>query len=291
MKTKQLLPILILMASCSGKGNLPDAYGNFETDEITLSAENGGQITELRVNEGDAVKAGTVLAVTDTSNLVLQRSQLLAQQSSVEAQTATVSAQMAVTDQQLKNLSKDQTRINEMLKEGAATPKQKDDIEGQMALAMKQKQASATQLSAINKQSMAVAAQVAVLNDKIAKSRIVAPTDGVILQKYAQAGEFAVPGKSICKMANLQSLILRVYISGNQLSSVKIGQEVKVQTDDNGALKTLPGRVEWIASQAEFTPKIIQTREERVKLVYAVKIRVKNDGGLKIGMPGEVVFN
>jgi len=290
MKAKLLLPILILMASCSGKGELPDAYGNFETDEITLSAENGGQIVELLVNEGDEVKAGDLLAMTDTSNLVLQRNQLLAQKSSVAAQMSTVEAQMAVTDQQIKNLGKDQTRIREMLKEGAATPKQKDDVEGQIALAEKQKLAAATQLASVNKQAAAVEAQVSVLNDKIAKSRIVAPTDGVILQKYAQKGEFAQPGKSICKMGNLQSLVLRVYISGNQLGSVKIGQTVKVQTDYNGAIKSLPGKVEWIASQAEFTPKIIQTREERVKLVYAVKIRVKNDGGLKIGMPGEVVF-
>lgn len=285
-----ILPLLIL-AACSGKKDLPDAYGNFETDEITISSENGGKIVDLRISEGNEVKAGDVIAITDTVNLSLQRLQLLAQTQSVEAQLANVQAQMSVSDQQIRNLGKDQVRINKMLTDGAATPKQKDDIEGQIALANKQKRASASQLQSIRKQADAVKAQINVLNDKIHNAFIKAPANGTILEKYAELGEFTVPGKAICKMANLQSLILRVYISENKLTSVKIGQNVKVNIDAEGdKMKELSGKIEWISSQAEFTPKIIQTREERVKLVYAVKIRVQNDGSLKIGMPGEVKF-
>ncbi len=290
MKKLLILPMLIL-AACSGNKDLPDAYGNFETDEITISAENGGTIVDLRIHEGNMVKAGDVLAITDTTNLYLQRAQLVAQTQSVEAQLANIEAQMSVSDQQIRNLNKDQERINKMLTDGAATPKQKDDIDGQVALVQKQKSASTSQLQAIHKQADAVKAQIKVLNDKIEKSFIKAPSNGSILEKYTEPGELAVPGKAICKMADLQSLILRVYISENQLSSVKIGQKTTVRIDSgDNKMKELPGIIEWISSQAEFTPKIIQTREERVKLVYAVKIRVQNDGALKIGMPGEVKF-
>ena len=290
MKKLLILPLFIL-AACSGKKDLPEAYGNFETDEITIASENGGKIVDLRIQEGSEVKTGDIIAITDTVNLSLQRQQLLAQTQSVEAQLANVQAQMAVSDQQINNLDKDQVRINKMLADGAATPKQKDDVEGQIALAHKQKSASASQLQSIRKQADAVKAQISVLNDKIRNAFIKAPVNGTILEKYAEMGEFSVPGKAICKMANLQSLILRVYISENQLASVKIGQKVKVKIDaGDNKMKELPGQIEWIASQAEFTPKIIQTREERVKLVYAVKVRVQNDGSLKIGMPGEVKF-
>ncbi len=283
--------LLITLASCSGKKDLPDAYGNFETDEITLSAENGGKITDLRIDEGSAVKAGDIIAITDTANLYLQRAQFEAQTQSVLAQLANIQAQMEVSDQQIRNLHKDQSRINKMLTDGAATPKQKDDIDGQVALVQKQKSASASQLQAIRKQAEATRAQIAILNDKIRNSVIKAPSNGTILEKYAETGEFTVPGKAICKMADLQSLILRVYISESQLASVKIGQKVTVSIDQGDSkMKNLSGNIEWISSQAEFTPKIIQTREERVKLVYAVKIRVQNDGSLKIGMPGEVKF-
>jgi len=290
MKKLLILPLLVL-AACSGKKDLPDAYGNFETDEITISSENGGKIVDLRINEGSEVKTGDIIAITDTVNLSLQRLQLLAQTQSVEAQLANVQTQMSVSDQQIRNLGKDQIRINKMLTDGAATPKQKDDIEGQIALTNKQKSASASQLQSIRKQADAVKAQINVLNDKIRNAFIKAPANGTVLEKYAEMGEFSVPGKAICKMANLQSLILRVYISENQLASVKIGQKVKVNIDAGDIkMREFPGQIEWIASQAEFTPKIIQTREERVKLVYAVKIRVQNDGSLKIGMPGEVKF-
>jgi len=290
---KKLIPIafLALLASCSGSKNQADAYGNFESDEVIVSAENNGKIINMFVNEGDQVKRGAIIAVTDTVNLSLQKDQLTSQKESILAQKSNIDAQIAISDQQIANIDKDLTRVNKMIKDGAATQKQLDDLNGQIDLANKQKRAYSSQLTSIQKQADAIQAQIKVLEDKIHSSIITAPINGTILEKYCEAGELAVPGKAMFKMANIESLNLRVFISETQLPQVKIGQQVKVLIDNGDKSKELTGTVEWIASQAEFTPKIIQTKEERVKLVYAIKVRVKNDGSLKIGMPGEIEFN
>lgn len=285
------LATIALLASCNGNKNAADAFGNFESDEVIISAENGGKIVEAVANEGDAVKAGSVLAITDTVNMNLQKQQLSAQKSSIEAQKSNIQAQVAVSDQQIKNLNKDLNRIQKMLVDGAATQKQLDDIEGAISLANKQKAALNSQLNAIQKQADAMQAQVNVLGDKTNSSIVKAPIDGTILEKYIEKGELATPGKNLYKLADLKTLNLRVYISETQLPQIKIGQAVKVFIDNGSDKKELQGIVSWISSQAEFTPKIIQTKEERVKLVYAIKVRVKNNGSLKIGMPGEIIFN
>ncbi len=290
MRTLLFLSLILILGACSNNKNKPDAYGNFETDEVIVSAENNGKIILTAFKEGEKVTQGAVMAVTDTVNLVLQRNQLLAQKESVLAQKAGLYAQIAVSDQQITNVQKDQVRIKKMLADGAATPKQMDDIDGQIALTGKQKKAYAAQITAIEMNAEAVDAQIAVLNDKIGSSVVKAPISGIILEKYAETGELAMPGKSLYKMANVDTLILRVYISGPQLTQIKTGKAVKVMIDDNAGIKEIAGTVEWVSPEAEFTPKIIQTREERVKLVYAVKIRVPNDGSLKLGMPGEIKF-
>jgi HlyD family secretion protein len=290
MRTLLFLSLILILGACSNNKNKPDAYGNFETDEVIVSAENNGKIILTAFKEGEKVTQGAVMAVTDTVNLVLQRNQLLAQKESVLAQKAGLYAQIAVSDQQITNVQKDQVRIKKMLADGAATPKQMDDIDGQIALTGKQKKAYVAQIAAIEMNAEAVDAQIAVLNDKIGSSVIKAPISGIILEKYAETGELALPGKSLYKMANVDTLILRVYISGPQLTQIKTGKAVKVMIDSNGGIKEITGTVEWVSPEAEFTPKIIQTREERVKLVYAVKIRVPNDGSLKLGMPGEIKF-
>ena len=290
MRTLVIISLIIFIGACTNGKIKPDAYGNFETDEVTVSAENSGKILFTGFNEGEKVSQGAVLAKTDTTNLVLQRSQLDAQKESILAQKASLFAQIAVSDQQITNVQKDQVRIRKMLADGAATAKQMDDIEGQIALVEKQKKAYAAQISAIEKNAQAVEAQVKVLNDRIGTSVIKAPISGVILEKYVETGELAVPGKPLYKMANLDKLILRVYIGGTQLTQIKIGTPVKVMIDGNDGIKEISGVVEWVSQEAEFTPKIIQTREERVKLVYAVKVSVQNDGTLKLGMPGEIKF-
>ncbi len=290
MKTQLISALIIILGACTNSNNKPDAYGNFETDEVIVSSENNGQILRTVLNEGEKASKGDVMAIIDTINPVLQKNQLLAQKESVLAQKAGLFAQIAVTDQQITNIHKDQVRIKNMLADGAATRKQMDDIEGQIALAEKQKKAYLAQIEAVDKSALAVEAQIALINDKLRTAVVKAPISGTILEKYAEAGELAVPGKPLYKMANMDSLILRVYISGRQLTLVKLGKPVKVMIDVTGGLKEIPGLIEWVSSDAEFTPKIIQTREERVKLVYAVKIKVPNDGSLKLGMPGEVKF-
>jgi HlyD family secretion protein len=290
MRTLLFLSLILILGACSNNKNKPDAYGNFETDEVIVSAENNGKIILTAFKEGEKVTQGAVMTVTDTVNLVLQRNQLIAQKESVLAQKAGLYAQIAVSDQQITNVQKDQVRIKKMLADGAATPKQMDDIDGQIALTGKQKKAYVAQIAAIEMNAEAVDAQIAVLNDKIGSSVIKAPISGIILEKYAETGELALPGKSLYKMANVDTLILRVYISGPQLTQIKTGKAVKVMIDSNAGIKEIAGTVEWVSPEAEFTPKIIQTREERVKLVYAVKIRVPNDGSLKLGMPGEIKF-
>lgn len=290
MKTLLFSSLILILGACANNNIKPDAFGNFETDEVIVSSENIGKIILTAFNEGDKVSQRAVMAITDTVNLVLQRNQLYAQKESVLAQKAGLYAQIAVSDQQITNIQKDQVRIKKMLADGAATPKQMDDIDGQIALAEKQKKAFTAQIAAIEKSAEAVDAQIPILNDKVENSTIKAPISGIILEKYAETGELATPGKPLYKMANIDTLILRVYISGTQLTQIKTGKQVKVMIDTNEGIKEITGIVEWVSSEAEFTPKIIQTREERVKLVYALKVRVPNDGSLKLGMPGEIKF-
>ena len=290
MRTLLISSLILILGACSNDKNKPDAYGNFETDEVIVSSENNGKILMTAFEEGAKVNKGAVMAIVDTVNLVLQRNQLMVQRESILAQKAGLYAQIAVTEQQITNIRKDQVRIKQMLTDGAATPKQIDDIDGQIAIAEKQKKAYQAQITAIEQNSNAVEAQIPVLSDRIGTAVVKAPISGVILEKYTQTGELATPGKPLYKMANIDSLILRVYISGPQLSQIKIGKQVKVMIDVNEGMKEIAGRVEWVSPEAEFTPKIIQTREERVKLVYAAKVRVPNDGSLKLGMPGEIKF-
>jgi HlyD family secretion protein len=290
MRTPLLLTFILVFGACTNNKTKPDAFGNFETDEVIISAENTGQILMTAFDEGETVSKGAVMAITDTINPILQRNQLKAQKESVLAQKAGLFAQIAVADQQIVNIRKDEVRIKNMLSDGAATPKQMDDIDGQIALTEKQKNAYLAQITAIDKNAAAVEAQIAVINDKLRTAIVKAPVSGTILEKYAETGELAVPGKPLYKMAKIDSLILRVYVSGPQLAEVKLGKQVTVMIDVTSGLKEIPGIVEWVSPEAEFTPKIIQTREERVKLVYAVKIIVPNDGSLKLGMPGEIKF-
>jgi HlyD family secretion protein len=227
MKTLLFISLIVILGACNNNKTKSDAFGNFEAEEVVVSSENGGRILVTAFLEGENVSQGSIMAVTDTSNLVLQRGQLMAQKESILAQKSGLYAQIAVSDQQIVNLQKDQLRIKKMLNDGAATPKQMDDIDGAIALAGKQKQAFTAQISAIEKSAEAVDAQIAVLNDRISASVIKAPISGTILEKYAETGELATPGKPIYKMANMDNLILRVYVSGQQLTQVKTGSMLK----------------------------------------------------------------
>ena len=243
------------------------------------------------MEKGQKISEGEIVAVIDTSQFVLQIKQIDAQEAAVNSKKTMVWSQIQVFEEQKKNLEINRVRIESMLKDGAATQKQLDDITGQINVTDKQIESTKTQLTSISKELEVLQANKLSVLDKFERCKIISPTTGTILETYAEKGELIAPGKPLFKMANLTDLTLKIYVSGAQLPQVKLGETVKVFIDHSvNENEKLTGTVTWISEEAEFTPKIIQTKEERVKLVYAVKVKVKNNGTLKIGMPGEVVF-
>jgi HlyD family secretion protein len=283
---------LLILSSCNSKNKHSDAYGNFETTETILSSEVSGKLTSLTIDEGVTVTVGQKVAVIDSTQTYLKRAQLNAQKALVQSKRESAQASIDVLQQQMKNAQKERIRVANLVKESAAPAKQLDDIDYTVAVIQKQIAATQTQFAAITAEILSVDAQLAQLSDLLRKSYIINPIAGTVIETYIEQGEIAAPGKAIYKVADLSSMYLRAYISGDQISKVVIGKLVKVLIDNaSGGVDTLQGTVSWVSSQSEFTPKIIQTRDERVNLVYAFKVKVTNDKGtLKSGMPGEVVF-
>jgi len=292
MKTKNLLLfIAIALISCSRNNDLSDAYGNFEVDDVIISAEATGKLLFFTAEEGKKLAAGERIAVIDTTDLVLKRNQLTAQQKATYSKIENIRSQIEVQNQQLANLNTDKYRIEKLLKDGAATQKQLDDINGQTELINRQISSTNTQYTTVRSELEVFNTQIEQVNESIRKCSIYNPLEGIVLETFSELNEIAVFGKALYKIADMNQMILRVYVSGNQLPSIMLGQEVQVLIDkDQKTNRSLIGQVSWISESAEFTPKIIQTKEERVNMVYAIKVRVKNDGSLKIGMPGEVKF-
>lgn len=291
MRKFYLFTMMIILASCSGKKEKSDAYGTFEATEITVSAETNGRILYTGAEEGTEMKQGQTAVIIDTVDLELKKGQVIAQKDAASTKLNNISAQTDVQKQQKQNLEIDKGRIENMLKEKAVTQKQYDDIAGAINLIDKQVASIETQKMSVAAELKAYDAQLAQINENIRKSYVKNPVEGIVLAKYAEEGEIAFAGKPLYKVANMNTMYLRVYISGAQLAMVKAGQAVHVLIDDDSpGAKPLKGVISWISSSSEFTPKIIQTKEERVNLVYAMKIRVENDGRLKIGMPGEILF-
>lgn len=286
-----LLGCLAFFTSCDTTGDLSDAYGNFEAETVIVSAESPGKIVELNIEKGQQVKAGQVAALIDTIQLHLKLVQIDAQKAAVETRQQSTQSQIEVLEEQKKVLQVNEDRTTRMLKDGAATQKQLDDIQGQINIIEKQIASTKTQFEAIRKELEVLNVQKNVLQDQLDRCYIASPTKGTILETYAEQGELTTTGKSLFKIADLSELDLKAYVSGAQLPKIKLGQSVTVLIDKSvNENHSLQGRISWISQEAEFTPKIIQTKEERVKLVYAIKVKVKNDGSLKIGMPGEVNF-
>ncbi|HPS65071.1 MAG TPA: HlyD family efflux transporter periplasmic adaptor subunit [Ignavibacteria bacterium] len=292
---KLTLPVLLLAAaftSCSNSERKSDAYGNFEAVETIVSSEASGKLIYFNVEEGMQLDSGALIAVVDTSQLYLQRQQLSSQKKVVSTKFSNVKAQTDVIEEQKKVNETEKNRIEKLLQDKAASQKQLDDINGSISVLDKQKSSVQSQNSTTKEELGNVETQIKSINDKIQKCYIVNPVKGTVLMKLTEPSEVVSFGKPLYKIADLSVLELKVYVSGAQLSSIKLGQKVKVLIDaGRETSKTLEGEISWISSKAEFTPKIVQTKEERVNLVYAVKIRVKNNGELKIGMPGEVLFD
>ncbi len=281
--------IMIISVSCNRNDNLADAYGNFEVNETVVSSLMAGEIIQFNIEEGSTYQAGQMVGYIDTTDLQLLKPELLANRKVTASKTESINTQIEVLKDQLANHEREQKRINNLVKAGAATTQQLDNIEGQIDVVNSQIRSARSQYAAIIAQLEGIDAKVLQLEEKIRKSRIVNPIDGIVLTKLTEAHEFTAPGKPLYKIANIGEMDLRAYISGSQLSSVKIGETFTVKIDGAaGEMIDYQGKVVWISSEAEFTPKTIQTKQERVDLVYAIKVRVKNDGRIKIGMPGEL---
>ena len=282
----------IAFAACGDKNEF-DASGTFEATEITVSAESTGRILRFDVEEGMPVKTGAEVGVIDSLQLHLQREQLKAQQAALLKSRPDVQKQASSLREQIAKQKTELQRVNNMLRDGAATQKQADDINAQIRILESQLSATLSTLgnstATINENAAALDAQIAILDDRIAKCRIASSVSGTVLVKYAEAGETAAAGKPLFKVADLDNIYLRAYFTSDQLSRLKLGNKVKVTADFGGGERfDYEGRIAWIASESEFTPKTIQTKDSRANLVYAVKIAVKNDGRLKIGLYGEV---
>jgi HlyD family secretion protein len=290
-----LLIVFLLLSACKEEEKTSDAYGNFEAVSTIVSAEANGRLLLLNVEEGQKMKKGELIALIDTTNLHLQKLQLQATINTLPKKLRDASPDIAVLEDQKRNLLREIDRVEKLLKDKAATQKQLDDLKGELVVVDQRIEAAKSQTQIANRGILSeqepMVAQIATLEEQIRKSYVYNPIDGTVLTKLAEPSEVVRFGSPLYKIANLEYLDLRAYASGIQLQDIKIGQKVKVLIDaPEQSFHELSGEIIWIAENAEFTPKTIQTKEERVNLVYAFKARVTNDGKLKIGMPAEVLF-
>ena len=293
MKIRTLMLIgAVMLAGCNKNDNQADAYGNFEATEVVVSSETSGRILQFNVSEGVDIDEGNIIALIDTTLFHLQKAEIDAGMRSIRTRINSINAQNDILDQQIANLNVNIARIGNMLKDEAATQKQYDDLAGQLAVLQKQIAANNTQKASIAAELSVYESKKATVNEQLLRSTVRSPLKGTVLEKYSEAGEITAAGKPLVKIADLSVIRLKAYVSGAQLASIKMGQECSVRIDDGRKeYQTFTGKISYIADKAEFTPKIIQTKEERVTLVYAVLIDVINDGSIKSGMPGEAIFD
>lgn len=280
--------LLIITASCDDSSKRADGYGNFEAKETGISAEGNGKLLSFDIKEGELVQANSIVGIIDTISLSLKREQLYISKQILYSKSDGVLSQIDVLNARLKNVSTSKKRVENLLKDNAATSKQLDDVNGEIDVVNEQIRSIKTQNASVVNELKNIDVQIKQIQDQIGKCKITNPIKGTVLVKYVEPYELVSYGKPLYKIADLSEMQLRVYISEKQLSVVKIGQEVEVKIDNEDGLEIFTGRVSWISEEAEFTPKIIQTKEERVALVYALKVIVKNNGSLKIGMPAEM---
>ncbi|SNR50774.1 HlyD family secretion protein [Lutibacter flavus] len=292
MKITQIITGLIIITSsfisCNNDGNKADGYGNFEATEITISSENNGKLIQFSIEEGQTLKINEFVGFIDTIPLALKKEQLLVSKNIIASKSRGVLSQISVLKAQLKTTAISKNRIENLIKENAGTQQQLDGINGKIDVINQQIKSVEIQNAPVVNELKNIDVQISQLEDQLQKSNIINPINGTVLVKYAEPNEITSFGKPLYKIADLSTMQLKVYVSEKQLPSIIIGQEVTVKIDAENGMKDYNGSISWISSESEFTPKIIQTKEERVNLVYAVKINVKNDGSLKIGMPAEM---
>ena len=296
-KKYAFLSILIpsFLISCGASKDEYDASGTFESTEVIVSAEGSGKILSFDVQEGQILTANQVVGSIDSLQLYLRKKQLMTSEKSMQVRRPDVKKQIAAIEQQIATAKTERRRVENLLKANAANQKQLVDINAQISLLEKQLDAQKTTLVTTNQgitdDTEGIRLQVAQIEDQLTKCRIISPINGTVLIKYAEMGEVAAPGKALFKIADTNNMILRAYVTNDQLSTLKIGQKVKVFCDsEKKEMKEYEGTLAWISQKSEFTPKTIQTKDERANLVYAIKVNVKNDGLLKIGMYGNVKF-
>ena len=292
IKTFAVLFLGVSFYSCSTDNEQPDAYGNFEITEVTVSSQATGQIMEIKCEEGQQVNKGDTLAIIDTASLKLKLQQVIKQIESVQSKLASLDAQEKVYAQQRETLTIDRDRMVNLLKGGAGTQKQLDDLNGAIKLTQRQQEAVRIQKTSVSADVAVLYVQLEDIKLSLSRSYVVSPINGTVLTKLVEAGAFAVVGKGLFLMADMEELYLRCYVSEPQLPFLKTGDSVQVAVDKGKDLAKRMGIITWISDKAEFTPKTIQTKEERVNLVYAIKVNVKNkDRELKAGKPGELYLS
>ena len=296
MKRSFAYPLLVLLAASCVEGNKAyDASGVFESTEVTVSAEGNGKILSLDLQEGDRLEAGQIVGCIDTVQLHLSEVQLEASRRAVGSGRLDISRQIAALERQIGKQRQELDRFTKLEKAGASNRKQVEDIQAQIETLERQLAAQKESLNSSNRnvsgQADALEAQIEQIRDRIRKCVITSPVAGTVLAKYSEAGEFAALGRALFKVADIDNIRLRAYITADQLTSLKLGQQVRVFADQGSSgRKEYAGTLIWISDKAEFTPKTIQTRDERANLVYAVKIAVENDGLIKLGMYGDIKF-
>lgn len=291
---KHIVLILIstILLACNNNDVQPDGYGHFEADESYISSELSGKLISINFGEGEFILTDDTIAIIDTSSLLVRLKGFEAQEAAIRSKIPVLEAQKKVFESELAGLENEFERILRLKEGGAATKQQYEKLEYQLKTARAQLATFPSQISSVYREIEVIRSQALLVQDQIDKAIICSLNDGTVLEKYMNVGELAVQGKPIMKVANMKDMYLRAYISGSQLSSFAIGQAVSIRFDaSEGEYQAIKGMVSWVADQAEFTPKIIQTKEERVNLVYAIKVRVQNTGELKIGMPGELILN
>jgi len=295
MKTSILTLLFIafiIIAGCSNKTGEADSYGNFESTEVVVSAETNGRIIRFDPKEGSLIEKGSELALIDTTLLYLQKGEIEAGIQSVRTKIGIINSQNDIIVQQIANIRVNIKRIEKMVKDDAATLKQLDDLTGQEAVMQRQITANNTQKTSVAAELSVFESKKATINEQLSRSSVKSPLSGTLIEKYSEAGEITAAGKPLAKIADMSVMKLKAYVSGSQIGKIMTGQQCTVRIDDgNKGYKSFTGKISYISEKAEFTPKIIQTKEERVTLVYAVNIDVINDGSLKSGMPGEAIFS